>query len=344
MSVKEQYWRYSLIALILLLGVILFFEILPFIGGILGACTIYILLRKQMFYLTEKKGYRRSWAATLLSGEAILCFLIPISLAVWMFIHKIQRIDLDPNAILGSIEHVSSYIEEKTGYNLLDKANLPSLAAVLQRIAQILMSEISGFTINIFVLIFILYFMLIGGSRMERYVYEILPFNDRNKQEVLHEINMIVKSNAIGIPLLAVLQGAVALIGYFIFRAPDPLLLGFLTCFATVIPLVGTALVWLPIVLYMGLSGNWGYALGLGIYSAVVITNVDNVIRLILQKKMADTHPLITIFGVVIGLSLFGFMGIIFGPLLLSIFLLCVDMFKKEFLDSRHSSKLMLPK
>ncbi|KAA6307369.1 hypothetical protein EZS27_040963, partial [termite gut metagenome] len=61
-------------------------------------------------------------------------------------------------------------------------------------------------------------------------------------------------------------------------------------------------------------------------------------IRFILQKKMADTHPLITFFGVVIGLSLFGFMGIIFGPLLLSVFLLCVNIFKKEYLEGKDSA------
>lgn len=84
----------------------------------------------------------------------------------------------------------------------------------------------------------------------------------------------------------------------------------------------------------MGLSGDWGHAIGLTVYAIIVIANVDNLIRFVLQKKMADTHPLITIFGVVIGLSLFGFMGVIFGPLLLSIFILCVNIFKEEYLDN----------
>jgi len=83
----------------------------------------------------------------------------------------------------------------------------------------------------------------------------------------------------------------------------------------------------------MALNGDWVHALGLTIYALLVITNVDNLIRFILQKKLADIHPLITVFGVVIGLSLFGFMGIIFGPLLLSLFLLCIDIFKKSYLD-----------
>lgn len=81
--------------------------------------------------------------------------------------------------------------------------------------------------------------MLIGGRKWKNYLYTLFPFSDRNKDEVLNEINMIVKSNAIGIPLLAVIQGIVAVIGYFIFQTPDPLLFGFLTCIATIIPIVG---------------------------------------------------------------------------------------------------------
>lgn len=334
MSVKEQYWRYSLISLILLLGIILFLKVTPFMSGILGALTLYILVRKQMYYLTKKRKMRRSLAAVVLLFEAVLCFLIPLSLAVWLLIDKLQNFNLDLNAFVASAEHVAELIESKTGYNVLEKKNLLSAASVLPRIGQVLMGEISGFAINIFVLLFVLYFMLTGGRKMENYIYEILPFNDENKRHVSREINLIVTSNAIGIPLQAILQGVVALIGYYIFNAPDPLLFGFLTCLATVIPLVGTALVWVPLALYMAVAGQWVSAVGLVIYASIVISNVDNLIRFILQKKMADTHPLITIFGVVIGLSLFGFMGIIFGPLLLSIFLLCIDIFKKEYLDS----------
>jgi predicted PurR-regulated permease PerM len=83
----------------------------------------------------------------------------------------------------------------------------------------------------------------------------------------------------------------------------------------------------------MFLSGTWYSAIGLVIYALVLVSNVDNLTRFILQKKLADTHPLITIFGVIIGLSLFGFMGIIFGPLLLAMFFLSVNIFKQEYLN-----------
>ena len=333
MSTKEQYWKYSLITIIIGLGIILARQITPFLGGLLGALTIYILVRRQMIYLSEKRKIKRSIAATVITAEAILCFLVPLALVVWLAVVNLQNINLDPQAVIAPFEEAASIIKARTGYNVLSGNSLSFFISSLPRIGQTLMGGISSFIVNMFVLVFVLYFMLIGGRKMENYLYTLFPFSDQNKDEVLNEINMIVKSNAIGIPLLAVIQGIVAVIGYFIFQTPDPLLFGFLTCIATIIPIVGTALVWVPLAAYMALNGDWVHALGLTIYALLVITNVDNLIRFILQKKLADIHPLITVFGVVIGLSLFGFMGIIFGPLLLSLFLLCIDIFKKSYLD-----------
>ena len=332
MSVKEQYWKYSLITIILGLGLILFIKMSPFMGGILGACTIYIMVRKQMFYLTQEKHFKKSITAILLLIEAIMCFLVPLSLAVWLLINKLQTVNVDTTGFIHTVTNLADWLHTKTGYDLLNAENISSIASILPAIGQFLMGSISSFAVNAFVLVFVLYFMLIGGIQMEKYIYELLPFSDTNKKNVLKEINMIVRSNAIGIPLLAVIQGGIATLGYYLFDVPSALLLGFLTCFATVIPIVGTALVWFPLAAYLALSGDWTHAIGLLLYCGLIVTNIDNLIRFILQKKMADTHPLITIFGVVIGLSLFGFMGVIFGPLLLSIFILCVNIFKTQYL------------
>lgn len=332
MSVKEQYRKYSLITIILGLGLLLFLKMTPFMGGILGACTIYIMVRDQMLYLTQKKKIRKSVTAIILLIEAILCFLVPLSLAVWLLISKLQTVNVDTATFVDTITNLADWIRRKTEYDLLSKENISSIASILPGIGQFLMGGISSFAVNLFVLVFVLYFMLIGGTKMEQYIYELLPFSDSNKKHVMNEINMIVRANAIGIPLLAIIQGAIATLGYYLFDAPSALLFGFLTCFATVIPIVGTTLVWFPLAAYMAISGDWPHAIGLLLYCELIVTNIDNLIRFILQKKMADTHPLITIFGVVIGLSLFGFMGVIFGPLLISIFILCVNIFKEQYL------------
>ncbi len=285
MSVKEQYRKYSLITIILGLGLLLFLKMTPFMGGILGACTIYIMVRDQMLYLTQKKKIRKSVTAIILLIEAILCFLVPLSLAVWLLISKLQTVNVDTATFVDTITNLADWIRRKTEYDLLSKENISSIASILPGIGQFLMGGISSFAVNLFVLVFVLYFMLIGGTKMEQYIYELLPFSDSNKKHVMNEINMIVRANAIGIPLLAIIQGAIATLGYYLFDAPSALLFGFLTCFATVIPIVGTTLVWFPLAAYMAISGDWPHAIGLLLYCGLIVTNIDNLIRFILQKR-----------------------------------------------------------
>lgn len=329
---KEKYWCYSLVAIMLIMGIVIFWKATPFLGGVLGASTLYILLRGQMFYLTGKKHWKKWWMAVVLLLETLVLFLIPIALIVWLFISKLKAVNLDPQSLIEPAQQVAALIHEKTGYDMMSKANLDALIGILPQIGQVVMGGIGGFIINILILLLILYFMLTGGPKMEAYISEILPFNPENKKDVLHEFHQVVRSNAIGVPVLAILQGIAAGLGYYIFGAPGVLFWGVISCFATIIPVVGVGLVWIPLVLYLGISGHWGMAVGLAAYCLVVVSNVDNLVRSMLQKKMADTHPLITIFGVIIGLSLFGFMGVIFGPLLLSVFILCVEIFRKEYL------------
>ena len=342
-SIKEQYWRYSLFVIILVLGVTIFAELTPYIGGLLGAVTIYVLLRNQMSYLTVRHRWRRSLAAALLLVEAVVCFLIPLSGIVWMFVNKVQDFTLDPQSLIDPIRHVAALIHERTGYNLLQETNISSVVAMITRMGQTFLQGIFSFGVNIIMLLFVLYFMLIGGSRMENYCRTLLPFSAIVARNVMSEIYMIVRSNAIGIPLIAVVQGAIAYVGYLICGVPSAIFWGVITCFSTILPVVGTALVWVPLSAYLAVEGNWGGAIGLMIYGVLVITQSDNVIRFILQKKMTDTHPLVTILGVLIGLPLFGFMGVIFGPLMLAMFIFFVHVFKRKYIDGAETSHLFIP-
>lgn len=332
-DLKAQYWRYSLITIIIILGGVITYESLPFFSGVLGACTIYILVRNQMKYLTEQKKIKNGISVVIILLEVILCFLIPVFLALWLLANRISNMDLQPNILIKTIQHFVELLHQKTGYNLLSNENVSSLTSGITSFAQKIINQISSFVMNCVVLIFFLYFMLQGGKKMEKYIYEALPFSERNKKELLNSTKIMIRSNAIGIPLLGIIQGGIATIGYIIFDTPDPIIFGFLTCFATIIPIVGTAFIWAPLCLYMGLTGDWINAIGLTLFALIIISNVDNLVRFMLQKKLADTHPLITIIGAIIGLSMFGFWGVIFGPLLISLFLICFDIFKKEYID-----------
>ncbi len=336
MSFQEKYWQYSLFVLIVGLGVTIVAKLTPFLGGLLGAATIYVLLRGQMWYLTERKRWRRSLAASLLMAEAVFLFLVPVSLVIWMLVARIQDIALDPQSVVAPLRHAAELLQERFGYDLWQESNLQSALAMLPKVGQWIVAGIADFALNLVVLLFVLYFMLIGGTRMEAYVRDMLPFNRSTGRQVMREIHMIVRSNAIGIPLLAIVQGIVAYAGYLLFGAPSPLFWGVVTCFATIIPIIGTGLVWVPLSAYMALDGRWGAAIGLCLFGMLVVTHVDNVVRFVMQKKLADTHPLVTIFGVFVGLSLFGFMGVIFGPLMLAMFIFCVDLFKRRYLEQDY--------
>lgn len=327
---KEQYWKYSLIILIIGLGILLFRQAQPFMNGILGGFTLFLLLRNPTYWLQKKMN--RSLAVWLVTIGTSLFILLPLSLFSWAIIRQLSGLHFDTQTIIEPTKQVIEIIKEKTGFDLFSENTLSFVVAQASSIGQSVMSGVSDALINLCVAIMLLFFMLHEGRNMEHYIATIMPFREENKREVLNKVQLIVRSNAIGIPLLAVIQGIISLGGYLISGAPNPLLAALLTAFASVIPIVGTALIWVPISVYFLLVGEWVSALVLLGYGGIVISQCDNLIRFILQKKMANIHPLITIFGVVAGLPIFGFMGIIFGPLLVSLFLLFLDMFRAEYL------------
>lgn len=327
---KELNVKYSLIIFIIGLGMLLFRQAQPFMNGILGGFTLYILLRNFSNWLQTKiKPLLAVWMITI---GVTLFILIPVSLFSWAIVSQISGMHFDTQAIIQPAHQVIDIIEERTGFDLLSEKSLSFMVVQASSIGQKIMTGVSDLIVNLAVAIMLMFFMLWEGRKMEHYVSTIMPFEESNKREVLNKIQLMVRSNAIGIPLLAVIQGIISLGGYLLCDAPNPYLTALLTAFASIIPLVGTALIWIPVSIYFLIMGEWINALILLGYGGIIISQCDNLIRFLLQKKMANIHPLITIFGVVAGLPIFGFMGIIFGPLLVSLFLLFLDMFRKEYL------------
>ena len=140
-----------------------------------------------------------------------------------------------------------------------------------------------------------------------------------------------MKANAIGIPLLAIFQAISATIGYLIFGVEGAIVWGVLTGIFSLLPVIGTTAIWAPVVGYLFATGKAGPATGLLLYSIIVTVNIDNVLRFTLLRKLGDVHPVITVLGIIIGVPVFGFMGLIFGPLVLSYFLLLIRIYQVEF-------------
>lgn len=332
---QEKYLEYTLLILILIMGYGLLVQARPFLNGILAAITLYIMLRRINFFVIKKYGRAKApWIITL---ATTLIIILPLSGAFWYVIDFYQSLNLDINIIVDRVTKTAHFVEQKVGIDLISEKSMAFITAKLSHVANLFISGLNDFAINIFTALLILFFLLAGGVAMERYIERLLPFSDSNKRVIIAKINTIVKSNAIGIPLLAIIQGIVATIGYFIFGVNNAVIFGALTGFASIVPIVGTMLVWVPICIGQYFEASLAMCLGLVAYCIIVISQCDNVLRMFLQKKMADTHPLITIFGVIAGLPIFGFMGIIFGPLLVALFLLLTDMFAKQYIMGTDS-------
>jgi len=139
--------------------------------------------------------------------------------------------------------------------------------------------------------------------------------------------------------LVALFQGIIALIGYLIFGVPEPLFWFTITAISSMIPLVGTALGIIPVSILLFSQGHTWAAIGILIYGFAVVGVTDNLVRLYVLEKLSSVHPLITLIGVIIGVPLFGFIGLIFGPLLISLFLLILKIYRKEYADKEDEIK-----
>lgn len=332
-SEKNKVYKYILIALLLITGLVIFKQMRPYLGGFLGAFTLYIILRKQMKFLVELKKWPRGLSATVILIEALLFFLLPITGIGAMVVDKLSEINIDVESLKASVSMLLSNIESRFGIDVISLDFLSFLPKLGTNIVQVLAANSYSFAINLLVIIFVLYFMLYSYKDFEEIVREILPFTKQNKITFIHETKAIIKANAIGIPLLALVQGGFAYVGYLIFGVSTPELYAIITAFATVLPIVGAAIVYVPIAISILIDGRYGTGIGMLLYGIIVIGSVDNIVRFLLQKKLADIHPLITVFGVLIGLPMFGFWGVIFGPLILSLFILFFNMFRHDYIE-----------
>ncbi|RYE24928.1 MAG: AI-2E family transporter [Sphingobacteriales bacterium] len=323
--------RVSLYLLILLIGIVVVWQLYYFVPGFLLAITLYILCRKTFFRLTEKRGWKRGLAAMVLILLTILILALPIWAVVEVLIPKVDFLITNSSTLIAKGTVMLTQIKQKFPQVQVSQEQLQ---AGVQR-AVMLLPGILGTTAsvitNFVVALFVVYFMFLGGRKMEHDLLEVLPLKPESKMSIWKETHTLVVSNAIGIPVLAFLQAIVASLGYWIFGVQEYLVWGLLTGVCSLLPVVGTMIIWVPIVAYMFAVNHTGPAIGLTLYSVIVISNIDNVLRFTILKKIGDVHPLITVFGVLLGLQLFGIMGLIFGPLFISYFILLVKVYRAEF-------------
>lgn len=301
--------------------------------GLLGAVTLYILSRATYFQLVFKKKWKKGRAAGIFLLYYLLLLGIPIFLAVTLISPKVNTFLSNPTATINSIKLAVAQVQQKTGITLASEESISnSLNKVTAYIPSLLNSTANLIT-NLAIMLFFLYYMLYYGKEIERTLFRIIPLKDTNTTMLAAETKKLVKANALSIPLISIIQGVTATLGYFIFGVQEWALWGFLTGVFAFFPVVGTMIVWIPLVIYTFTTGNSTTAIGLMLYSIIVTGNVDYIARITIMKRLGDVHPVITVLGVIVGLGLFGFIGLIFGPLLVNYIIVFFKIYMNEFVE-----------
>ncbi|WAC01837.1 AI-2E family transporter [Lacinutrix neustonica] len=320
-----------IISLILLVGSLIFTEMLPYLGGVLGAITLYVLLHKWMQKMVNTKKWSTSLSAILLLLFSFIVIIIPVVGTLLMLGNKISGFVDNSEKVIKAIKGQLEKVEQFVGFDLNSQINTSSITGWLTKNLESLAGGTFTVFISVGVMAFIFYYMLTNSQLMKDSLLKYIPLAEDNMSEIGNEIKSMVRANALGIPLVALAQGVIALVGFLIFGIKDPFFWFVIVTIGSMVPFIGTLLGILPVFVTALSSGHNFQAWGILIYGLVVVGSTDNIIRLYVLQKLDKVHPLITLIGVIIGVPLFGFIGLIFGPLLVSLFIILAKIYRKEY-------------
>ena len=328
-----------LIVTILLISVLVFKNLLYYLPGFLGAITLYILFRQSYYKFTTIRGWNKPLTSLLYILLSIIFVVLPVWALIDYMVPQINEFLSNGALIVEKFNTLKVYLSDKPFLKDIDMSDT-ALLSFLQNLARFIpniLNSVVEVVINIVVTFFVLYFMQVHSRRMEIVIYRAIPFSRTSKKEIWNEVNLMVRSNAIGIPILGFIQGVVAMIGYWIFGVDNYVMLGILTGVSSIVPILGTMTIYVPICLMTFATGDTYQAIALTLYCFFLVGGIDNILRFSILKSIGDVPPMITVFGVLLGLNMFGMLGLIFGPLILSSIGVLIKVYSNEYGKSRHA-------
>lgn len=337
MDTQEIINKYIYAFFILLLGIFIFCGLQEFLNAFLGSVVFYALFKNFMYYLTRRKKLKKSLSAVIIIVISFLIVVLPISVLVGMLFSKGTSLAEHPEVFTEYIDKFTAKLKELPFDVSADSIGLKAKAYLAENAGGALTSSLNAVG-NILMMYFFLYFLLINMNSMEARIIYFLPFKKSKIMLFGKELVDQTYSNAIGVPLVSIAQGAFAYLCYRIAGVSDSGMWAVLTGFASIIPLVGTAIIWFPISMFLFADSMIWQGIFVSAYSIIVLSNVDNLVRMVVSKRVGDVHPVITVLGVVMGLKFFGLPGLVFGPLLISYFIILLKLFYMAYANKDISS------
>lgn len=317
-------------------------------GAALLGLVIYPLHERVM----RRLGNRPNAAAALTTALIVLTVVLPALTAGWVAVRQATKL----------VPVASDWLEKRGYEGGLPTAELlpPRVRELWEKVAVPLrergvdpktwlmqgIEEVSGsiadlaksalrnilfFLFQLGVLTFSLFFLLRDGAKVFRRAVELVPLPEEHKTALVARLYTTVTAVLRGIFVVAGVQGLLAAAGYFLFGVPFAVLLGAVTAFFAPIPIVGTGVVWIPTALGLLASGSPDKAFAVALWSVLIVGSIDNLLRPILIGAEAKLPILLLFFGMLGGLQVYGFAGIIVGPVVVALFLALADIYRREY-------------
>ncbi len=333
--------RMIVLALIAALGILVFFIIRPIILSIFGG-----LILAYIFYPINRKVYSITGMRNLSASIVTILVLIIVIVPVWFLtpiivqqifslfslfqaleITKIFQI-IFPNASAQFVTQVSL-----TADTFVTKATSGILNYFLDFLLDFPIILLQGFLVGL-----VFFFSLRDGDKFQQFVSEISPLNKSHEKVLVEQFKNLTDSLIYGHIITGLIQGLVAGVGFYIFGIKNALVLTLLAIILSIIPLVGPAIIWIPLSVYLFTTGNTNIALAFLAYNAIIVSTIDNIIKPYIVAKRSSESLIAIFIGMIGGLLVFGILGLVIGPLVITYFITLLKAYKDKTLGSLFQS------
>lgn len=338
----------AVLIFILIIISLLFLKLLqPFLQSIFIAALFAALFTPFYHRILDVVGDRRVLASTL--TISIVLFFIVVPLSLLLAVVTAQAVDIAQTATpwirdqLSTPGRITQSLEGLPFYQYVE----PYRELALQK-----MGDVAGFAsgwlidvvqsatfgtvtalLNILIILYTLFFLLMDGDRLLFYILYYLPLHDDDENKLLRRFTSVTRATLKGTAVIGILQGSLAGLALYLAGIPSAVFWAVTMMVLSVVPGVGTALVWIPAVIYLIVGGQIVSAIAVAVFCAVIVGTVDNVLRPKLVGNDTQLHELLIFFSTLGGLIMFGFMGFVIGPIIAALFVTIWELYGDEFKD-----------
>ena len=284
----------------------------------------------------HKRGWNRTFVTALLLLFSVVVLILPFFALTTLLVDRVRELLQHTDQILAFVQR----LEQRTGFNITQQVNVRQVVEQgASRVSQWVLGFANG-ALNVLVIVglmlFTMYYLFTQEEAFLAGLRRYLPFREKTMDELGDSLRNNVNANVLGQGLVALVQGLLTGATLWVFGVPDPLFWTIVAFFLAWLPVLGTPIVWVPAAIYQITQGHTGQGVGILVVGAVLIINVDNLLRIWLAKSMGDIHPWVTLAGLTLGIEIFGIVGLVMGPLLLSYFIVLMQVFARENKALRH--------